>query len=131
MKNINNTTKQTDPLAEVKNSKNFQRYSKEARERIKLGVEIYNTREGLKISQQELAKQAQTTQKVISVIESGDVNVGFSLLNRIADVLKFNHENWSRIFNFNNPYKLLFTGSNTVNYTTKIKKNSSSVKVSY
>lgn len=131
MKNMNNKKINIDPIAEARKGKYFNKYSKEAKERIKLGVEIYNNRESLKISQQDLAKKAQTTQKVISKIENGDVNVGFSLLNRIADVLGFNHENWGRIFNFNTPYKFLFVGSNTTNNTTKIKENIVSLKVSY
>jgi transcriptional regulator with XRE-family HTH domain len=131
MKNMNNKKISIDPIAEARKGKYFNKYSKEAKERIKLGVEIYNTRENLKISQQELAKQAETTQKVISRIENGDVNVGFSLLNRIADVLGFNHENWGRIFNFNTPYKFLFVGSNTISHTTKIEENVTSLKVSY
>ncbi len=92
--------KSIDPLAEVKKSKHFKQYSAEADERIRLGVEIYKTRELLKISQQELARQAKTTQKVISRIESADVNIGYALLNRIARVLKFNCENWSRMLEF-------------------------------
>jgi transcriptional regulator with XRE-family HTH domain len=131
MKNINNKKINIDPIAEARKGKYFNKYSKEAKERIKLGVEIYNTRENLKISQQELAKKAETTQKVISKIENGDVNVGFSLLNRIADVLGFNHENWGRIFDFNTPYTFLFVGSNTTSHTTKIKENIASLKVSY
>jgi transcriptional regulator with XRE-family HTH domain len=128
---MNNKKININPMAEARKGKYFNKYSKEAKERIKLGVEIYNNRESLKISQQDLAKKAQTTQKVISKIENGDVNVGFSLLNRIADVLGFNHENWGRIFNFNTPYKFLFVGSNTTNHTTKIKENIVSLKVSY
>ena len=131
MKNMNNKKINIDPIAEARKGKYFNKYSKEAKERIKLGVEIYNTRENLKISQQELAKKAETTQKVISRIENADVNVGFSLLSRIADVLGFNHENWGRIFNFNTPYKFLFVGSNTVSNTTKIEENITSLKVSY
>jgi transcriptional regulator with XRE-family HTH domain len=131
MKNMNNKKINIDPMAEARKGKYFNKYSKEAKERIKLGVEIYNTRENLKISQQELAKKAETTQKVISRIENGDVNVGFSLLNRIADVLGFNYENWGRIFSFNTSYKFLFIGSNTTSHTTKIKENIASLKVSY
>ena len=132
MKNINKKKIDLDPIAEARKGKYFNKYSKEARERINLGVEIYNARENLKISQQELAKKAGTTQKVISRIENADVNLGFSLLNRIAEVLEFNHENWARIFNFTTPYKFLFLGTNaTIRHTTKIKENISSLKVFY
>jgi transcriptional regulator with XRE-family HTH domain len=106
MKNTNNIKNDIDPMVEARKGKYFERYSKETKERIRLGVEIYNTREKLGISQQELAKRSQTTQKVISKIENGDVNIGFSLLNRIASVLNFTWENWGRIFNFDIPYKI-------------------------
>ncbi len=121
MKNMNNKKINIDPIAEARKGKYFNKYSKEAKERIKLGVEIHNTRESLKISQQDLAKKAETTQKVISRVENGDVNVGFSLLNRIADVLGFDHENWGRVFNFNTPYIISFIGSNTASYSVKEK----------
>jgi transcriptional regulator with XRE-family HTH domain len=124
MKNINNKKINIDPIAEARKGKYFNKYSKEAKERIKLGVEIYNTRENLKISQQELAKKAETTQKVISRIENGDVNVGFALLNRIGKVLNFDHDNWSNIFDFNVPYSFLFVGSETTkNNMKKVKEN--------
>jgi len=103
MKNINNKQKNIDPIAGARSGKYFEQYSKEAKERIKLGVEIYNAREVLDISQQELAKQAKTTQKVVSRVENGDVNVGFALLNRMASVLSFNCENWSNILGFSVP----------------------------
>lgn len=118
MRNMNKKLKSVDPLAEVKKSKNFQKYSKEARERIRLAVEIYNTREKLKMSQRELAKRAQTTQKVISRIESADVNIGFVLLCRIASVLNFNYENWGNILNFDTPFQIVFMGEKTGNYQT-------------
>jgi transcriptional regulator with XRE-family HTH domain len=124
MKNINKIQKNIDPIAEARGGKYFKQYSREAKERIKLGVEIYNAREISGMSQQKLAKQAKTTQKVISRIENGDVNVGFSLLNRIASVLSFNYENWSNILGFSVPYKFLFIGSKTANNTTKIRTNS-------
>ncbi len=123
MKNISNKQKNINPIAEARNGKYFKRYSKEAKERIRLGIEIYNARETLGISQQELAKQAETTQKVVSRIENGDVNIGFSLLNRIATALNFNYENWVNVLNFSVPYKFLFIGSKTTSGTTKTKEN--------
>ncbi len=127
MKNINNKKINTDPIADARNGKYFDKYNKEAKERIRLGVEIYNIREKLGISQQELAKRVETTQKVISRIENGDVNIGFSLLNRIANVLEFDCNNWSKVLNFNTPYKIFFVGSST----KKIKNNKSFLKISY
>lgn len=113
MKNINKKKIKIDPIAEARKGKYFEQYSKEAKERIKLGVEIYNVRAALNMSQQELAKKAQTTQKVISKVENGDVNIGFALLNRIASVLTFSHKNWSNILDFSIPYNLIFVDSKT------------------
>lgn len=123
MKNIKAKKLNIDPIAEAKKGPYFERFSKEAKERIKLGVEIYNKREEMGIIQQELAKRAETTQKVISNIENGDVNVGFSLLNRIAIVLNFNCDNWGNIFGFVVPYRICFVGDRTANTETKINNN--------
>jgi len=119
MKNIRSKKTSIDPMAEARKGKYFKQYSKEAKERIQLGVEIYNQREFLGVSQQKLAQEAQTTQKVISRVENGDVNIGFALLNRIASVLNFNYENWGTIFGFRVPCKILFVGSEATNTTTK------------
>jgi predicted transcriptional regulator len=100
MKNTNNKKSQRDPMAEARKNKNFSKHSKEARERINLGVEIYSTRIALNISQQELAKMTKTTQKMISNIESANVDVRFSTLNKIKKALNFKAENWARIYSF-------------------------------
>ncbi|KKW10161.1 MAG: transcriptional regulator [Candidatus Gottesmanbacteria bacterium GW2011_GWB1_49_7] len=55
--------------------------------RMKLAIEISEQRAHMGWSQQELAKKAETTQKVISKIENGDTNVGFDLLKRITSRL--------------------------------------------
>jgi len=124
MKSTNNKKIYINPMVEARKGKYFKQYLKEAKERIRLGVEIYDTREILDISQQKLAKEAQTTQKVISRVENGDVNIGFALLNRIASVLNFNCENWSNILNFSVPYTFLFVGSEATKSTTeKIREN--------
>jgi predicted transcriptional regulator len=93
MKNIN-------PIKEAKKGPYFKQFSAEAQERIKLGLEIYNTRVFLGISQQELAKMTKTTQKMISNIESANVDIRFSTLNKIKKALNFKVDNWSRIYNF-------------------------------
>ena len=124
MKNMNNKKLNIDPMAEARKGKYFKQFSREAKERIKLGVEIYNAREFLSMSQQKLAEKAQTTQKVISRVENGDVNVGFALLNRIASVLNFSYKNWSSILDFNIPYNIIFVGSETTSNTVdKVKDN--------
>lgn len=112
MKNITKKN-EGNPMAEIRNSKNFSKFFAESTRRIYLGVEIFNAREVLGLSQGALAKEVETTQAVISRIENGDVNVGFNLLSKIAEVLEFNHENWGRIWGFDSPYKILFVGGNT------------------
>jgi len=67
----------------------------------------------LGLSQQDLAKAANTTQKVISKIENADVNVGFKLLNKIACSLQFNCKHWSRIHNFALPFQIIYVAQNT------------------
>jgi transcriptional regulator with XRE-family HTH domain len=114
MKNMNNKKLNIDPIAKARKGKYFEQFSREAKERIKLGVEIYNAREILGMSQQKLAKEAQTTQKVISRVENGDVNIGFALLNRIASVLNFNYRHWSNILDFSIP---IFEVSKTISNT--------------
>lgn len=116
MKNINKKKNNINPMAEAKKGKYFAKYSKESRERIRLGVEIYNVRKQRNMSQQELAKKAETTQKVISRIENGDVNIGYALLNRIGDILCFDYRNWEKIFNFTSP--CLKINMNTTSYST-------------
>jgi transcriptional regulator with XRE-family HTH domain len=69
-----------------------------ARIRIRVGQEISDSRKTLKITQADLAKQCGTTQRLISNIENGDINVGIELLNRISKALAFEAANWSRIF---------------------------------
>jgi predicted transcriptional regulator len=117
MKNINNK-KSINPMEEIKKSKNFHKYLEDANNKIRLSQEIYQTRKGLGITQQKLAKMTGATQKMISYIESGDVNTGFDLLNRIAKSLNFNYENWSRIYNFTIPLTIIFESS-TIKLKTK------------
>lgn len=100
MKNINNKKKNINPIKEAKKGPYFKQFSKEAQERIALGVEIYNARIAIGISQQELARMTKTTQKMISNIESANVDVRFSTLNKIKKALNFKFDNWARIYSF-------------------------------
>lgn len=79
MKNTN----KIDAIAGARKHPLFEEYSKDARARILLATEIYNARVKKGLSQIELAKKAKTTQKVISKIENGQVNVGLDLIFRI------------------------------------------------
>lgn len=84
MKNIN---KNIDPIARARKHKKFQGYSKEAHARIILATEIYKARTKKGISQTELAREIHTTQKVVSKIESAEVNLGIDLLHKITNFL--------------------------------------------
>ena len=82
-----NKSKKIDAMAKARKHPLFKRYSKEARARILLATEIYNARTRKGLSQQALAKDAQTTQKVVSKIENGQVNVGIDLILKIIQSL--------------------------------------------
>ena len=99
MKNIiKKGSNELDIMAEARKDKMFQRYSKSASLRIRLAVETFNTREAKGLSQQRLAKATFSTQKIISKIESGDVNIGIDMLDRLSEALEFNVDNFVRIF---------------------------------
>lgn len=99
MKNISKKEKfNIDAIAEARKDKNFQRDSEGATVKIKLAVEIFNARESMGMSQQKLAKEIGSTQREISRIENGDVNVGVELLNRIQKKLGFTSNNFAEIF---------------------------------
>jgi ribosome-binding protein aMBF1 (putative translation factor) len=85
MKNI--SKKNIDPMAKARGYKEFDGYAKEARSRIILAAEIYKARTKKGISQQELAKQIKTTQKVVSKIENAEVNLGIDLMYKITAYL--------------------------------------------
>ena len=91
MNNIN-------PIAEAEKSNFFQSYSRDIEVRLKLSIEVYKKREVLKLSQQKLAKEIGTTQKVISKIENAEVNLGIDLLHRITKALNFSSKELAEIF---------------------------------
>ena len=101
MKNIiKKNKKNIDAMAEARNHKKFQELSNDVDLRLRLAVEIYKEREKMGLRQQDLAKKIGSTQKVISRLENGDVNVGIGLINRIANALNFTVDNWSKIYSF-------------------------------
>ncbi|MEK7103000.1 MAG: helix-turn-helix transcriptional regulator [Patescibacteria group bacterium] len=122
MKNINKITA-PDPISEVRDNKDFQQYSRDAAIRIRLAVEIHSTREAQGLSQQELAKEIHTTQRVISNIENGDINIGLDLLNRLVTQLNFSADQLSTVFGitFDSPYttKTQSSGSSVVGTTSR------------
>ena len=98
-----------DPLAEIKKSKNYPLYAKDADDRIKLATAVYNKRAELGLSQQKAAKLAKTTQKIISNIENADMNPGLNLLNRIGTALQFQPEDWAKVHKFTLPANKIIT----------------------
>jgi transcriptional regulator with XRE-family HTH domain len=111
MKKVKNRKFNTDPLAQIKKSKNYNLYAKESDERIRLAAAVYNKRVGWGWSQQKLAKLANTTQKVISNIENADMNPGLNLLNRIGESLHFRLEDWASVHKFGVYTNIYFVGS--------------------
>jgi DNA-binding XRE family transcriptional regulator len=96
MKNIKkNDNNIIDAMAEARKSKEFQEYSDNAEVRIRLAIEIYNARGVMGLNQQELAKEIGSTQREISRLENGDVNLGIELLNKIIKKL---HLDSNKIF---------------------------------
>lgn len=99
MKYTNKLTQTSaDPIAEARKDKRFFLYSKEARVAIRLAAEVYEKRKQIGWTQARLANEIETTQKVISNIESGDVNIGIDLLKRLADGLTLTTEDLGGIF---------------------------------
>ena len=98
MKNMNKQKSTLDPIAEARKSKGFSSYSKSARINVRLAGEVYTKRKSRGWSQIKLAKEIGTTQRIISNIESGDVNIGVDLLKRLVDGLNFSNDDLGNIF---------------------------------
>ncbi|MBF0382748.1 MAG: helix-turn-helix transcriptional regulator [Magnetococcales bacterium] len=60
--------------------------------KVQVALRVHESRKKKGLSQEKLAKEAKTTQKVISKIEHGEVSIGLDLLQRIAHVLDFRVE---------------------------------------
>lgn len=127
---MNKKQQQIDPMAEARKDKKFLSYVKDARTRIRLGVEVYNVRVALGMSQQELAKFTKTTQKMISNIEHGNVDVRFSTLNKIKESLNFQADNLAKIFDFIMPIKFLFASGSSNKENTESIKNLTAASIS-
>ncbi|MFH1890672.1 MAG: helix-turn-helix transcriptional regulator [Candidatus Kuenenbacteria bacterium] len=87
MKNTNRHNLTIDPMAKARKHSDFSKYSKEARARILLAAEIYNARLEKGFSQQKLAEKINSTQKEISKIENGQINVGLDTIFKIIQSL--------------------------------------------
>lgn len=65
----------------------FKKAFKDESLKITLAQAVHKKRKKLKWSQANLAKQAKTTQRMISRIERADMSVGVDLLQRVAHAL--------------------------------------------
>jgi len=79
--------KNYDPIAEARKNPKFSEYYQDARERINFAVQIYNVRKQQHLNQTELAKRANTTQRIISNIENADINIGLGLVVKVLSAL--------------------------------------------
>jgi len=101
-----------DPIADAMRDKSFFLHLKSARVAVRLAAEVYEKRKQMGWSQIDLAKKIGTTQKVISNIESGDVNIGIGLLKRLVDGLGFSNDNLGSIFESCYSYSLQNNAAN-------------------
>jgi len=74
-------------LQESLKDPNFQKLWKESDPEYQLSCKLIELRLKNKISQSELAKKAQTTQSIISKIESMSANPSFETLKKISSAL--------------------------------------------
>jgi DNA-binding XRE family transcriptional regulator len=91
--------KYIDAMEQLRKRKDYALLMAEAKFKINFGIEVYNKRIKLKLSQSDLAKKIGSSQKTISWIENGDENMSLELLIRLFKELKFNKNNLLRIFN--------------------------------
>lgn len=122
-----------DPIAEAKKNRNFNEYSQDSKMRLNFGIEVYNRRKELKLSQQKLANKIESSQKVISNIENGSVDMQSSTINRLNTVLKFSPQSWARIYDFQIPeckIFLLSMGSQNANKPEEKNKQTRETTVS-
>ena len=81
------TRKKIDRAGVIKSSPSYKKLFDTMDARIRFAVEVNEARVLRGWTQEELAKEARTTQKVVSKIESGDVNLGFDLMQRVVRCL--------------------------------------------
>ena len=86
-----------DAIAEARKDKNFKRNFNGASLRLRLADEVYEARMAMGLSQQDLANNIHSSQKVISHIENGDVNIGIEMLGRLSETLHFSKETLYRV----------------------------------
>ncbi|MFA5248599.1 MAG: helix-turn-helix transcriptional regulator [Patescibacteria group bacterium] len=128
MKNI----KYRDVMADAKKSQLFKKFSQEAKIKMMIADEVYKRRKELKIDQKKLAELAETTQRIISNIESGQINIGVSLLSRIAKALNlpssFGNTNFG-VENYSAGIKWDFSFSNNGAAPSSVVRDSNLTKV--
>lgn len=87
-------------LSSVLQSEGYRKELESARLRVRLGAVVYSVREKMNLTQSDLAKRAGTSQKMVSKIENGDVNLGLELLYRVASSLNFSQGEWAAVWGF-------------------------------
>ena len=95
---MNNIKNYNEIIQELKKNNRFERYENDAKIKLNVGIEVLRARKNQNLSQGELAKNIATTQKVISKIENGEVDVGVCMLSRISKNLNLTTENFANIF---------------------------------
>jgi len=117
-----------DPIAEAKKNKHFKKYSDEADVRIRFAHAVYSARTKMEMSQQELAKKAETTQKRISNIENADIDLGMSAIYRISQALCFDSKTLAEVFGCDFiPFKMVIVGGETANSQIDRNEKSSAI----
>ena len=124
MKNINKEKKNIDPIAEARKEKYFKQYSKEAKERIRLGVEIYNSRKNLGINQENLIKHKLEHLFNTTLIKTDNYNT-FDFYNKDQTIYI---EVKSRKC-LSNTYKTTLIPMSKYDYGDYIKKHNKNVKI--
>ena len=85
-------------MEEAENYRDYESHLAEQKARMKLGVEIYKARKGLKLDQEKFAAKLNITRERLNAIEIGSVSPRFSLLCKIFRELKINATGINNIF---------------------------------
>lgn len=91
-----NPTLKTDRLSKAVRSDSFKAKVAHRKRMLILGEKIYGRRKDLRISQEELAKRADSTQRIISELENGDYapskGIGEELYDKLGKALQIDRE---------------------------------------
>jgi transcriptional regulator with XRE-family HTH domain len=90
--------KSKNPLVNIMKKKGASLYFDSSKGKIRLADLIYKRRKEINLTQKDLAKQALTTPRVISNIETADINPGFDLIFRLVKTLFINSDSLGKVF---------------------------------